>query len=373
MPGKVSSEERLVAVQEELAAAIERTFESDDWRAALATAAKFHNYSFDNAMLIYAQHSNAFRQGLVSAAEPSMVAGYRQWQAMGRHVTAGQHGYAILRPNRLQWRETLDPGGSEWRRLGRGERAAPGAPERKRSRLHPRKPFGLATVFDVSQTEGEPVPQPPTPLILAGSAREGLWEGLAARVADQRFSLRDTESAQAIGGANGVTDWKNMSVTIRSDMDDAARVKTLSHELGHVLLHDPRSPDGEISLAAMSTMTRGAKEVEAESVAYLIGAAHGMDTTDYSLPYISTWASREDGMTTVRQVGARVVATARSVLDQLPTQQWGTGQPPGLQDRLAEQRHTEQRSTGQRNAGRGGHYAAQNRQQPTVAAREMVR
>jgi hypothetical protein len=80
------------------------------------------------------------------------------------------------------------------------------------------------------------------------------------------------------------------------------------------------------------------KEVEAESVAFLFGAAHGMDTSDYSLPYISTWASRDEGLATVRATGTRVIATARRVLDELPTRQWGSGQPPGLQERVEQQR-----------------------------------
>jgi antirestriction protein ArdC len=335
---ETTGEDRLAAIQEELTGAVENMLASDDWRAALTAAARFHKYSFDNVLLIYLQHADAFAKGRVPVPEPSMVAGYRQWEAMGRHVLAGQHGYTILRPNRLQWRETKDPDSGEWRRLGRFEHAAAGAPERSRSRLHPNKPFGLATVFDVSQTDGDPIPEPPRPQLLAGRAPEGLWDGLAAQVAAEGFTLGDVGSAVEIGGANGVTNWQDMSVTIRSDMDDLARTKTLSHELGHVLMHDPRGEDGTVDLAEAIAVTRGAKEVEAESVAFLIGAAHGMDTTAYSLPYISTWASRDDGIATVRQVGTRAIATARSILAKLPTEQVGSGQPPGLQQRIEERR-----------------------------------
>ncbi len=333
-----TGEDRLAAIQEELTGAVEKMLASDDWRAALTAAARFRKYSFDNVLLIYVQHADAFAKGRVPVPEPSMVAGYRQWEAMGRHVLAGQHGYTILRPNRLQWRETKDPGSDQWRRLGRFEHAVSGAPERSRSRLHPNKPFGLATVFDVSQTDGDPIPEPPRPQLLAGKAPDGLWDGLGTQVAAEGFTLGDVESATDIGGANGVTNWQDMSVTIRSDMDDVARAKSLSHELGHVRMHDPRGEDGTVDLAKAAAVTRGAKEVEAESVAYLIGAAHGMDTTSYSLPYISTWASRDDGVATVRQVGTRVIATARDILAQLPTEQWGSGQPPGLQQRLEERR-----------------------------------
>ena len=329
---------RLKAVQVMLTASVEDLFASDDWRAALTAAARFHNYSFDNVLLIYAQHQAAFADGRVSAPEPSMVAGFRQWQAMGRQVQGGQHGYKILRPNRIQWRETQNPGTPQWRRMERTERPRPGAQIRQRSRLNPNRPFDLATVFDVSQTDGEPVPAPPAPVILAGRAPDGLWAGLAEQVAAQGFTLRDAPSAAALGRANGVTSWADVTVTVRADMDDAARAKTLAHELGHVLLHDPRGADGRVDLALAMSVTRGVKEVEAESVAFLIGAAHGMDTSDYSLPYISTWASRDEGLATVRATGTRVIATARRVLDELPTRQWGSGQPLGLRERMEQRR-----------------------------------
>lgn len=331
---------RLKAVQETLTASVEELFASDDWQAALAAAARFHNYSFDNVLLIYTQHQMAFQAGMVAAPEPTMVAGFRQWQTMGRQVQGGQHGYKILRPNRIQWRETKDVGSGEWRRLARNERPRPGAPVRQQSVLNKKRPFDLATVFDVSQTAGDPIPEPPKPELLAGRAPVGLWDGLLRLVSQRSFTLCDAATAAELGGANGVTDWRDMTVSVRTDMDEAARAKTLAHELGHVLLHDPRGPDGTVDLAAAMSITRGAKEVEAESVAYLIGAAHGMDTAGYSLPYISTWASRDEGLATIRQTGTRVIATARRILDELPTQQWGSGQPPGLHQRMLGQRRT---------------------------------
>ncbi len=363
-------DDRLRAVQEALAASVEKLFESDDWRSALTTAARFHNFSFDNTLLIYSQHQQAFSDGLVAAPEPSMVAGFRQWRAMGRQVLRGQHGYKIFRPNRIQWREVQDPASGEWRRLARTERTQPGLAVRQRSRLNEKKPFDLATVFDISQTDGEPIPEPPRPQLLVGSAPQGLWEGLAKQVAAHGFALSDARSAATIGGANGVTNWQDLTVTVRADMDDASRTKTLSHELGHLCLHDPRKPDGTVDLAVAMSVTRGVKEVEAESVAFLIGAAHGMDTSDYSLPYISTWASREEGLATVRQTGTRVIATARRVLDQLPTAQWGSGQPPGLDQRLEQQR---QITNQQRDRHGRVLYSRRDRLPRPAAIREAVR
>ncbi len=85
-----------------------------------------------------------------------------------------------------------------------------------------------------------------------------------------------------IHGANGLTDFQARTVAVRTNMDEVAQVKTLAHELAHVMLHGPDNPN--------ATGHRGVGEVEAESVALMIGAAHGMDTTAYTIPYVSGWA-----------------------------------------------------------------------------------
>jgi hypothetical protein len=129
-----------------------------------------------------------------------------------------------------------------------------------------------------------------------------------------------------ISGANGMTDYEERTVAVRENMDPAAQVKTLAHELAHVLMHDPDDEEAR--------QHRGIREVEAESVALMIGAAHGMDTTGYTIPYVSTWAARVDGQEPVQVVqstGERVRKTALAILDQLDTLQVGDGTPPGLE------------------------------------------
>lgn len=109
-------------------------------------------------------------------------------------------------------------------------------------------------------------------------------------------------------------------------MDAAARVKTLAHELGHVLMHDPDNTEAR--------QHRGISEVEAESVALMIGAAHGMDTSGYTIPYVSGWAGQVDGKEpaeVVKATGERVRTVALKILDQLDTSQVGNGTPPGLE------------------------------------------
>ena len=183
-----------------------------------------------------------------------------------------------------------------------------------------------AYVWDASQTTGEPIPEPPAPRLLEGQAPAGLWEGLATQVDTAGFELRLVADASEIFGANGLTDYGSRVVSVRSDMDPAAQVKTLAHELGHVLLHGPDSSDAR--------QHRGIGEVEAESVALMVGAAHGMDTSGYTVPYVSTWAARVEGqdpVEVVKTTGERVRKTALGILEQLDTTQVGNGTPPGLE------------------------------------------
>ncbi len=104
-------------------------------------------------------------------------------------------------------------------------------------------------------------------------------------------------------------------------------------ELGHVLLHAPRDNVSSIDVAADATLHRGIAEVEAESIALMVGAAHGLDTSSYTVPYVSTWASSVPGKTPVEVVQStaeRVRTTALGVLEKLDTQKVGDGNPPGL-------------------------------------------
>ncbi|GAB3129115.1 hypothetical protein GCM10027056_30560 [Glaciibacter psychrotolerans] len=181
-------------------------------------------------------------------------------------------------------------------------------------------------MWDASQTDGVPLPERPTPHLLSGEAPAGLWDRLATLVRGDGFSLSLAEDAATLRGANGMTDFGSRMVTVRDDMDAAARVKTLAHELAHIRMHEP---------AFDTVLHRGISEVEAESVALMIGAAHGMDTSIYTIPYVSTWAASASvsGATAgdvVQATGERVRRTAVTILDQLPTAQIGAGDPPGL-------------------------------------------
>lgn len=324
---KAAREAKLDELHERLAGAVEQLVSGEDWARALAFAARFRTRSFSNTLLIWEQHQAAFEAGLAPDPFPSYVAGYRQWQGLGRQVQRGQPGYQILAPVTGRFATATPADAESWRRLGKGEK--PRAGEVVRSKMVGVRP---AYVWDASQTAGDPIPEAPAPKLLEGQAPAGLWEGLSAQVEAAGFSVLRVPHEGMIHGANGMTDYTANTVAVRENMDPAAQVKTLAHELGHVLLHGPDAEEAR--------QHRGIGEVEAESVALMVGAAHGMDTSGYTIPYVSTWAARVDGkepVEVVKATGERVRKTALAILDQLDTTQVADGTPPGL-DRDATQR-----------------------------------
>lgn len=333
---------KLDAVHDKLIGAVDALVTGDDWRRALEFATRFRSRSFNNTMLISTQHFAAFNEGRVPEPVPSYVAGFKQWLSLGRQVEKGQSGYQILAPVTARFASSTPEVGTSWHHLARGER--PSGSETVRTRMIGLRP---AYVWDVSQTTGDPIPERPRPQLLHGQAPPRLWDALAAQVESRGFALRQVPHATAIGGANGLTDYTAHEVSVRSDMDPAAQVKTLAHELAHVMLHGPTNRD--------AARHRGIAEVEAESVALMIGAAHGVDTSDYTVPYVSSWAESVPGKTPVEVIQAtaeRVRATAVQVLDDLATPQLGDGDPPGL-DRDHPRGARQPRATTVRPAERG--------------------
>ncbi|WP_308465206.1 ArdC-like ssDNA-binding domain-containing protein [Rathayibacter soli] len=311
---------KLDALHEQLVGAVENLVTGEDWGLALEFAARFRSRSFNNTLLIWMQHLSAFEAGRVPDPVPTYVAGFKQWQSLGRSVLKGQSGYVIQAPVTARFATATPLRAESWRRLARLEKPRSG--EAVRSKMIGVRP---AYVWDVSQTTGDPVPERPRPTLLEGEAPAGLWDGLADLIHAHGFTLLSVPHEGMIGGANGVTDYTALTVAVRENMDAAAQVKTLAHELAHVMLHGPNNAD--------ALAHRGIDEVEAESVALMIGAAHGLDTSNYTIPYVSSWASSVDGKSPVEVVqatGARVRATAVKILDALPTVQIGNGDPPGL-------------------------------------------
>jgi antirestriction protein ArdC len=209
------------------------------------------------------------------------VAGYQTWREVGRQVRKGETGIAILAPVTRR----RDPDADDPTDATRESRVLRG--------------FRVTHVFDVSQTDGEPLPEV-NPELLAGSAPFGVWECLLDQVEAAGYSFGYADLAPA----NGRTDFTTRTVALRGDLTGAQSVKTLAHELAHVLLHEPDTlPAG---------FTRARAEVEAESVAYVVCAAHGLDAGDYTVPYVAGWADGDREL--VQQTTTRVLATSREIL-----------------------------------------------------------
>ncbi len=255
------------------------------WGAWLRFANSFHAYSFRNTVLIWAQRPEA-----------TMVAGYRTWQAKGRQVRRGETAIKVFGP--VMAREPkLDA-------QGRPVRGPDGKP------VHEVRIVGVkpVSVFDVSQTDGDPLPEPPQATLLTGKAPPGLWDSLKAIVEAQGYTV----SRGDCGDANGITMFAARQVRVRADIDDAAAVKTLAHEAGHVLLHAPE--------ARQPFACRGVIEVEAESVAFMVTAAHGLDASQYTFNYVAGWAHQAatpDGPSVeeiIKATGQRVIGATDRIL-----------------------------------------------------------
>ncbi|MDF2846640.1 MAG: serine/arginine repetitive matrix protein 2 [Oerskovia sp.] len=326
---RAEQEARLKVLHDKLTTAVGNLVTGDDWMRALMVSARFRAYSAMNSVLIWVGLAEQYAQGLVPTDTPTMVAGIKQWNALGRTVVKGQHGLEIRLPVFGRYAAQFPDAPEEsWRRLGPWEKLAPGEVlERKLVNTK------VGRVFDICQTQGDPVESLPAPVLLTGQAPEGMWDGVAAQIAARGFDLQLVESAKEIGGANGLTSYRAKTVQVRNDVEPLSAVRTLTHELAHVMSHGPMSED--------ATMHRGIVEVEAESTAALVLGAHGVDTSQYTVPYVATWASSVPGdqVETVMRTFDRVAKTATTILGQLDTAQIGNGLPPGLdREALSQQR-----------------------------------
>ena len=285
-----SRDDRLAQLQAGIAVQAELLTASEGWQDWLRTAARFYNYSPNNVMLI-----------MMQAPEATLVKGFQAWQEMGRHVNKGESAIWILAP--ITRKLAVDERGNA-RPLRRGE--MPHGGEMVQHQLVGSK---AVAVFDVSQTSGDPLPgwDARHPQLLQGKATPGLWDALAQQVHQAGFELHRADCSPA----NGTTDYISRVVTIQPGFTEAMAVKTLAHELAHVKMHD--SDTGKKGLIDC----RGIKEVEAESVAYLVLADAGMDSASYTVKYVTGWTEDVAGKSpaeVVKSTAERVLKTARQII-----------------------------------------------------------
>lgn len=295
------SSEVVERLHDQLRASLAALVTSEDWQQALEVAARFHNYSFSNSQLIWAQ---AQARGFT----PSRVTGYRTWRSLARQVRKGEKGLAILAPIIRK----VEVEGDD--RTEKVERGVVG--------------FRPVHVFDISQTDGPPLPDT-SPALLEGDLPE-TWEAVAGLIGDAGYSLHFEDDSR-LGTANGLTDMLGKQVLVKESLSGAQRFKTAVHELAHIRLHEPDAegrPD-----------CRGTVEVEAESVAYMVCASLGLDTADYSLPYVASWSGGD--LDTVAITANRVIGCAHDVIEQLEAER--RLEPAGIEQERPDQVHVSDR------------------------------
>ena len=297
---------RIAALHEQIGEQVEALTADPQWRAMLDAAAKFHTYSLNNQLLIMLQ---AARLGI----SPTRVAGFGTWKVLGRSVVKGSTGLAILAPCTYTPKSTDTGQAAPAAATATGKPADGDADRPARAQL---RGFRVAHVFDISQTDGDPLPDS-VPQLLTGDAPAALWESLAAQIAAHGYTLVREDCGQA----NGVTDPAARTVRVRPDVADAQAVKTLAHELAHI--ECGHTADG---FDYRGCRGRAEAEAEAESVAYIVTAWAGLDAGAYTVPYVAAWSAGDTDV--VRAAAATVTAAARRILDHLDGAK-STENPPG--------------------------------------------
>ncbi|MGP5099695.1 ArdC-like ssDNA-binding domain-containing protein [Brachybacterium alimentarium] len=291
-------------------------------------AAQFRGRSPRNAMLIYQQweaRCQAQEDPAQRPEQPSMIAGYKQFQAMGRQVKKGEKGYQILSPVTGRFASATPSDADSWRRLAPREKPNPG--EKVESKMVGVKP---ATVFDIAQTDGPEIPALPKWEPLApGVVPEGLREAVEAEIAQEGYRLNG--SADGTTGAEGTTNFFTKEVTFDASRPENEQVSTLLHELGHIKLHSPSA--GEDMLNHSSHL--GQMEFEAETYAHVIAGLHGMDTSASSDAYAAGWTLSHTGADPNKaaemtvSAADRVMKAVNGTVDRMPVgTDLGTGAPP---------------------------------------------
>jgi excisionase family DNA binding protein len=256
--------------------------DSTAWQRYLDVQHKFHQYSWGNCLLITLQRPDATR-----------VAGYHAWQKLGRQVQVGERGINILAP--IVYKQAAN------------DEQSTESPE-----LRVLRAFRTASVFDVSQTKGEPLPEIATRLL--GDEPIHAFRRLQSVAGELAFHVDITTLP---GSRNGDCNFVDRVIRLRDDIAPAQMVKTLAHELGHVMLHFP-------SELPSQGLSRELKELEAESVAYVVCHELGLDSSLYSFGYIAHWAG--DGYLADKGIetsAARINKAAHTILSVLERGDFG--------------------------------------------------
>ena len=262
---------------ERLEAGVSQIVDGEEFRRYLSVAAKFHHYSPNNCLMILMQRPEATR-----------VAGYRAWQSMGRQVRKGEKGIRILAPiaRKIEDEKT----GEETQTLCG---------------------FKTTAVFDISQTDGEEIPDAPRPEDLASLPEEGaeiaaqFYDGLRAFCDAEGVAVEEEHSRPGHYGTYGR---KERRITLNATLPTTEKATTLAHELAHHLLH---GQDADRN-------TKQAREVEAEGVAFVTCAAFGLDTSRFTFAYVANYAGQTEALKAALE---RIQGAARRLIEAVEADQ----------------------------------------------------
>ena len=278
------------SIMQSLESGVEELFTSNRYQEFLKTMAKFHNYSFNNTMLIAMQRPDA-----------TLVTSYKNWQSMGRQVMKGEKGITIIAPapyKKMKEKEVLD----ENQRPIMGTDGKPKTEQVEVTVPH----FKAVTVFDIAQTSGEPI-QTLAPELLTAAVQD--FDSFMQAI--QKISPVPIRFDEIDGNANGYYHNADKEIVIEKGLSESQTLKTAIHETAHAKLHDK-----EIMESLGVEKDRLTKEVEAESVAYCVCSSFGLDTSDYSFPYIAGWSSSRE-MKEMKASMDVIRKTAGEMIDQL--------------------------------------------------------
>ena len=294
-----TEKQRVQELTNKLEQGLQDLFNSDSYCNYLRTMSKFHNYSFNNTLLIAMQKPDA-----------TLVAGYKAWQKnFERHVNKGEKAIRILAPAPYKIKEERDKIDPVTQELLLDK---DGNPQKEEVEITI-PAFRAVSVFDLSQTDGKPIPELTAKELL--SDVEGYQDMIRAVEA---ISPVPIELEEIAGDSKGYYDREAKRIAVQENMSESQTLKTMIHEVAHSKLHSK-----EVEQDEQMRKDRNTKEVEAESVAYTVCQHFGVDTSDYSFGYIAGWSSGRDtkelrsSMDTIRRTASELITGIEEQLQEL--------------------------------------------------------
>ena len=303
--------EKLKEITDRLEQGITELFDSERYKEYLRVMSKFHNYSFNNTLLIAMQKPDA-----------SLIAGFSAWKNnFGRNVMKGQKGIKILAPSPFKIKKEMEKIDPQTQKAIIGKDGKP-VTEEKEITI---PAFKVVSVFDVSQTEGREIPDIAVNM-LTGDVEH--YKDVFAAL--EKTSPVPVGFEKIEGGAHGYYHLEDKRIALDEGMSELQTLKTLIHEIAHAKLHDI---DLNAPLEDLENRPdRRTREVQAESIAYTVCQHYGLDTSDYSFGYVAGWsAGRElaelkSSLETIRSTAAEIINSIDEHIAELQKEQAQTSE-----------------------------------------------